>query len=118
MTTIGNLTPRSKEDFWAELTGSIRTLAFQADVRFRRNASATADSTQPSHRVGVRGPQGEFIDIGAAWTKTMKRGTGVGEEFLSVTLDDPSFPHPINFAVFRDEDTAIATWRRRQVEAA
>ncbi len=118
MTTIGKLIPRSKDDFWAELSGSIHTLAFQADIRIRRSQTASRDATAPSHRVAVRGPQGDFVEIGAAWSKSMKRGANSGDEFLSVTLDDPSFPHPINFAVFRDEDTALATWRRRQVEAA
>lgn len=118
MTTIGKLTPRSKDDFWAELSGFISTLAFQADIRISRRKTVDTDSTSPTHRVSVRGPQGDYVEIGAGWSKAMKRGANSGDEFLSVTLDDPSFPHPLNFAVFRDEDNALATWRRRQVEAA
>jgi uncharacterized protein (DUF736 family) len=68
----------------------------------------------------ARNPVGNPVRIGAAWEKTIKRGERVGEEFLSLTLDDPSLPNSLNVAAFKsntDDDVWEITFRRRQAGA-
>ncbi|MGY6626895.1 MAG: DUF736 domain-containing protein [Oceanicaulis sp.] len=114
MSKIGTFTPQNPSDFFADLKGHLRTLQFQAEARITQNRQAPVTPDAPTHSVTVRGPSGEFIEVGAGWTKEIMRGVNMGDHFLSVTLDDPSFPHPLNFAVFKEGDKAVATWRRRQ----
>jgi len=51
------------------------------------------------------------LRLGAAWPA---KGSGEnGREYLSVKLDDPSFPEPIYAALFDDdEDGAQLAWNR------
>lgn len=114
MSQIGKLVPQDRMDFWRDLKGHVRTLKFTAELRIERHRQPSENPDAPSHSVTARGPTGEFIEVGSAWTKTMLRGDASGDEFLSITIDDPSFEHALNFAVFRDGDFASATWRRRQ----
>ncbi len=51
-------------------------------------------------------------ELGAAW----KARTN-GEEpcyYLSVQLDDPSFPEPIRAALFEEDGAAFLVWNRRE----
>lgn len=118
MSKIGTLTPTGPGDFWSDLRGQIRTLVFKADIRIEADRNPPANPDAPSHRVFMRDADGGPMELGSAWSRKINRGTNAGETFLSVTLDDPSFPHPINFAVFKDGETASATWRRRQADTA
>jgi uncharacterized protein (DUF736 family) len=56
------------------------------------------------------------VRIGSVWKKTIKAQRRAGEEFLSLTVDEPSFPAPLNVAAFMTERPGIwdITWRRRQ----
>jgi len=50
--------------------------------------------------------------LGAAW-----KAQTTGEEpreFISVVLDDPSFPTPIRAALFENEDAAYLVWNRNK----
>lgn len=80
MATIGTFT--SSENGFA---GSIRTLALNVKARIAR-------VEKPSDK----GPQFRVyagnVELGAAWQKTSEQG----RDYLSVRLDDPSFPAPIN----------------------
>ena len=79
MATIGTFT--STENGF---TGSIRTLALNVKARIAR-------VDNPSDK----GPQFRIyagnVELGAAWQKTSEQGS----DYLSVKLDDPSFPAPI-----------------------
>ena len=114
MSTIGRLHPQDRMDFWKDLKGHVRTLRFNAEIRITRNADQSSNPDAPTHKITARGPTGEVIEVGSAWTKIITRGEFDGDEFLSATIDDPSFDHSLNFAVFRDGEVASATWRRRQ----
>lgn len=118
MSKIGILKPSGPGDFWSDLRGDVRTLNFKASVRITTITDLSANPDAPTHRVYVRVAEGDQMELGSAWKRDVKNGPNAGDHFLSVTLDDPSFPHPINFAVFRDGDIASATWRRRQDQAA
>lgn len=54
-------------------------------------------------------------DIGAAWKKTSE----AGRDYLSVTLDDPSFPAPVYARLIEGEDgTHDLIWSRSKPKAA
>ena len=65
--------------------GEIVTLTFQAN-NVRLVPEATGTDNAPTHRAYVG-----RAEIGAAWSKRSSEG----RDYLSVKLDDPSFPAPI-----------------------
>jgi uncharacterized protein (DUF736 family) len=69
--------------------GSIQTLTLQAKITFepapKRNDNA------PDYRV-IHISENFTSEIGAAWKKTSREGA----EYLSVSIDDPSFAEKIN----------------------
>ena len=74
----------------------------------------------PAYRVIAISDAGVEVDIGAVWVKSMKKPGREGEEFLSLALDDPSFPKRLNVAAFKDPVTGEwnIMFRRRQDRAA
>ncbi len=115
---IGNFNAQQPNDELAELLGHIKTMEFEADIKIRRGDPSN-NPDAPTHSVSARSPKGNFVPVGSAWTKKIVNGPNAGGEFLSVTLDDPSFEHPLNFAVFQKENGQWnAVWRRRQAGAA
>ena len=99
MATIGTFT--STENGF---TGFIRTLAFNAKARIARVESASDKGPQFRVYAGT-------AEIGAAWQKTGDSG----RDYLSVKLDDPSFPAPIfaTLAEVEAEDGLQLIWSRR-----
>lgn len=79
MATIGTFTSTE-----TGFTGSIRTLAFNVKARMTRVDNPSDKG--PHFRVYAGN-----VELGAAWQKT----SGEGRDYLSVKLDDPSFPAPI-----------------------
>ena len=79
MATIGAFT--SNENGFI---GSIRTLALNVKARIARVENPSEKG--PQFRV-YAGP----VELGASWQKTSEQG----RDYLSVKLDDPSFPAPI-----------------------
>lgn len=74
-------------------TGTLRTLTLNVKVKLVSNDSD--NDKAPDFRV-----QAASHDIGAAWKKTSE----AGRDYLSVTIDDPSFPAPIYARLIEDED--------------
>ena len=88
-----------------EFHGEIVTLSLKAKgVRIVPETERTNDNA-PSHRVYVGG-----AEVGAVWPKR----SGEGRDYLSVTLDDPSFNAPIYANLFDDKDAETYTliWSR------
>jgi len=79
MTTIGTFS-RDGDGF----TGTISTLAIKAKAAIRPNAKTAQNA--PDFRIYASG-----VEIGAAWAKTSE----ADKPYLSVKLDDPSFPEAI-----------------------
>jgi uncharacterized protein (DUF736 family) len=79
MATIGTFTKGDNGDF----TGAVKTLTLNVKTKIAR--SEKENDKAPDYRIFAG--QTEF---GAAWKKT----SGAGREYLSVKLDDPSFPAP------------------------
>lgn len=80
MATIGTFT--STENGF---TGSIRTLALNVKARITRVDNPSEKG--PQFRVFAGS-----VELGAAW---QKRSSESDRDYLSVKLDDPSFPAPI-----------------------
>ena len=77
-------------------TGTVRTLSINTKARF--TAAENGNDKAPDFRVFTA--QGN-VEFGAGWTKKAK---DTGREYLSVKLDDPSFPAPI-YASLVETDT-------------
>jgi len=99
MATIGTFT-RSADTF----TGAVKTLNINAKATIKP-ADKTSDKS-PDYRVFAGG-----VEFGAAWNKTSKEG----RPYLSVKLDDPSFPAPIYATLVEAEDgeSHNLIWSRR-----
>jgi len=99
MATIGTFT-KSGETF----TGSVKTLNINAKAAIK--ATEKSSDKAPDYRVFAGS-----TEFGAAWKKTSNEG----RHYLSVKLDDPSFPAPIYATLVEGEDTDSYSliWSRR-----
>jgi len=79
MATIGTFTSTA-----SGFNGSIKTLNLNVKARFERIENPSDKG--PHFRI-YSGP----VELGAAWQKVSNEG----RDYLSVKLDDPSFPAPI-----------------------
>ena len=101
MANIGSF-KKSGEEF----QGAIVTLSVQTKgVRIVPETNRANDNA-PSHRVYVG-----RAEIGAAWSKRSSEG----RDYLSVKLDDPSFPAPIYATLIESDEPGIYSliWSRR-----
>ena len=76
-------------------TGTVRTLSINAKARLM--PSENGNDKAPDFRVFAAGN----VELGAAWKRKAKE---TGREYLSLKLDDPSFPQPI-YASLVDAET-------------
>jgi len=85
--------------------GTVRTLTLNTKVRFVE--ATNGGQNAPSHRA-FAGP----AEVGAAWQKVSKDG----RNYLSVKLDDPTFPAPIyaSLTVAEKDGEHVLIWSRRQ----
>jgi uncharacterized protein (DUF736 family) len=100
MATIGTFTAADNG-----FIGSIKTLTLNIKARFA--SSEKENDKAPDYRIfaGV-------TEFGAAWKKTARDSD---REYLSVKLDDPSFPAPIYASLVKiegDEGFSLI-WSRR-----
>ena len=103
MATIGTFTQQADGSY----SGSIKTLTLNVKAAQLR-ANDKTDDKAPDFR--IFSGQTEF---GAAWMKTSKEDRA----YLSVKLDDPSFPAPIYASlVDADEGYSLIWSRSRQAD--
>jgi len=102
---IGNFTYDAATDSYA---GTLMTLTVQREKIRIRPCDKSSDR-EPDYRVVAETVFGT-VEFGAAWKRTSERG----QEFLSVSLDDPSLGGPLNAALFLDSETCTAplVWTR------
>ena len=100
MATIGTF--HKGED--GNYAGSIKTLTLNVKAAQLRKAEKDNDKA-PDFRIFAG--QTEF---GAAWKKTSREN----RDYLSVKLDDPSFPAPIYASLVDAEDGYVLIWSRRR----
>jgi uncharacterized protein (DUF736 family) len=100
MASIGTFT--ASDDGY---TGMIKTVTLSIKARFV--ASAKDNDKAPDFRIFAGA-----TEFGAAWRKTVRNS---GREYLSVKLDDPSFPAPVFASLVRveGEDDYSLIWSRR-----
>jgi uncharacterized protein (DUF736 family) len=98
MATIGSF---SKQDD-GSYAGSIKTLTLNVKTAQLRPADRDNDKA-PDFRIFTG--QTEF---GAAWKKTSREN----RDYLSVKLDDPSFPAPIYASLVDADDGYALIWSR------
>ena len=91
MANIGTFTAQNDS-----YTGTVRTLTLNVKVKFVPSDKASENA--PDYRVVA----GNGLEIGAAWKKLSK----AERPYLSVTLDDPSFPATLYARLVEDEDGA------------
>jgi uncharacterized protein (DUF736 family) len=104
MANIGTFTAE-KDGF----TGTLRTLTLNVKVKLVPNDKGDNDNA-PDFRLQAAGH-----DIGAAWKKTSE----AGRPYVSVTLDDPSFPATVYARLIENEDgTHGLIWSRSKPKAA
>lgn len=101
MATIGSFTA-GKDGY----TGTIRTLTVNVKANIVANDRKSSEGA-PDFRVYAG-----RAELGAAW-KTKTNGEEP-RDYLSVLLDDPSFPEPIRAALFEEEGAAFLVWNRRE----
>lgn len=99
MATIGTFTSTE-----TGFTGSIRTLALNVKARIARIENPSDKG--PHFRIYAGN-----VELGAAW---QKRSNESDRDYLSVKLDDPSFPAPIyaTLAEVEGEDGLQLIWSR------
>lgn len=84
-------------------TGEIRTLTLRVKASIR--PVERDNDKAPDHRVSTSG-----VEFGACWTKAAR---DTGAEYLSVKLDDPSFPAPIYATLVQGDDSEMKLiWSR------
>lgn len=87
--------------------GTIETFVLDVKVKFVPNEK-TAEN-QPDYRL-VRGRS----EVGGAWKRTAKEGE---REYLSVSIDDPSFSDTVRARLFEAEDKSFnLVWNRQKEE--
>ncbi len=101
MATIGSFTV-GKDGY----VGTIRTLTVNVKARIVANDQKKSEGA-PDFRVYAG-----RAELGAAWKA--KTNSEDGRDYLSVQLDDPSFPEPIRAALFEEDGAAFLVWNRRE----
>lgn len=99
MATIGTFTSTSNG-----FSGSIKTLTLNVKARLERVENPSEKG--PHFRIFSGA-----VELGAAWQKHSEQS---GRDYLSVKLDDPSFPAPINATLVEveGEDGLQLIWSR------
>jgi uncharacterized protein (DUF736 family) len=100
MTVIGYFEPDTDG-----YVGSIRTLTLHAKLRLLAIDNKTKEDG-PDFRI-LFGMQ----EVGAAWKA--KTHEAEPRDYLSATIDDPTFPEPLRGAMFEDNGKLSFVWRRK-----
>ncbi len=106
MPQIGEFT-REKSGF----TGRIQTLALEHNISIVPAELSDVEKA-PNYRVHL-GADDNGPEIGAAWTESSEKAG----EYLSLLIDDPTFPQPIRARLFQNGADATSWslhWSRPQ----
>ena len=106
MAKIGQLEKRGDV-----LVGRLETLEHMLNLTVSKNPDKTADQ-HPDFIVFAKGIAGNNVEVGSGWRKSPNNG---GDQFLSMTIDDPSLPQTLNLTAFQTApnwEQMEITWRR------
>ena len=98
MATIGTFTKQADGSY----AGAIKTLTLNVKAAQLR-LNEKADERAPAFRIFTGA-----TEFGAAWKKTSREN----RDYLSVKLDDPSFPAPIFASLVEADDGYSLIWSR------
>lgn len=98
MATIGTFAKQDDGSF----SGAIKTLTLNVKPAVLRPAEKSNDQA-PDFRIYTGA-----VEFGAAWKKTSREN----REYLSVKLDDPSFPAPIYASLVDADEGYSLIWSR------
>ena len=100
MATIGTFTRSGDTDTF---TGTVKTLSINAKVTIRPQDKTSEKA--PDYRAFAGS-----VELGAGWKKTSKEDRA----YISVKLDDPSFPAPIYATLVETDETGSCNliWSR------
>jgi uncharacterized protein (DUF736 family) len=104
MAYIGHFT-RTKDGY----RGHLKTLTLDATLTLVPALQTEAENA-PDYRVLI-GKDDHTQEIGAGWKRT---GEKAGD-YVSLLIDDPALPHPINANLFHsasEKGTYLLTWNR------
>ena len=110
MSIIGRFIYDAGNDTYA---GDLLTLTLQrGSMRLVPNKKSRVE--EPDYRVVASTPLGD-VEFGAAWKRT---GRTSGQDFLSVSFDDPAMPETLYASLFVADDGENATlvWKRKKSE--
>lgn len=102
---IGSFTYNKEQDTYL---GDIRTLNFDIhSVAFK--PVERKGEKEPDYRITAPTEYGG-VELGAGWKRTSDKG----KDFVSIALDGPLLPAPVNAALFLEEDGEMASmvWNR------
>ena len=109
MSVIGKLNMNGPKGY---PEGYIQTL--QLKLSFWLEETYLDGHNTPFYMIVTSSPGGS-TQIGAVWKKTFQKPGQPMAEFFSMTFDDPSFPHPLNVAAFKNSAGEYEiSYRRRQ----
>lgn len=104
MAHIGQFT-RTRDGY----RGRLKTLTLDATLTLVP-AEPSDTENAPDYRIHI-GSDDEALEVGAGWKRT---GEKAGD-YVSLLIDDPTFPHPIHANLFHsvsENDTYLLTWNR------
>ena len=104
MATIGTFT---KSNDGSSFVGTVKTVALNVKAKI---APVEKDNDKaPDYRIYAGA-----TEFGAAWKKT----SNAGRDYVSVKLDDPSFPAPIfaSLVAVEGKDEFVLIWSRRNTD--
>lgn len=116
MSTIGKL-KLVRDGQGHFLVGYVRTLEINLQLKCYPITDAVSDKS-PAYRIFAVGRDSAEVEVGALWKKTITKPEKFGEEFFSLTIDDPSLAQSLNAAAFAEPDgeSWLVTFRRRQAK--
>jgi uncharacterized protein (DUF736 family) len=104
MAIIGTFT---KSSDGSSFVGTVKTVAL--NVKAKITPAEKDNDKAPDYRIYAN-----TTELGAAW----KRTSNAGRDYLSVKLDDPSFPAPIfaSLVAVEGKDDFALIWSRRNAD--
>ena len=123
MSEIGTLEEYTTDDR-RYFKGIIHTLGHDLNVRFmpippsEPREGFSPNPNLPNYYIFALDIYGKEVKVGAAWLKAPNNPQSKISEFLSIMIDDPTLPAPLNATAFPKGDGFWSvTWRRRQATA-
>jgi uncharacterized protein (DUF736 family) len=109
--TLETVTNNGDKEYW----GNIKTLKLNLSIRLIENRNFNSSTNSPDFLILGKLSDGSETQVGSAWLKVPNKHDSKINEFISITIDDPSMDAALNVAAFPKEGNKWdITFRRRQ----